>query len=398
MRISKRDRNLLIFLLVFALLAAYYFFVVIPQEEKIVTLEAELEQKEMAKTEMTLKMASLGNIEKRISELEEAMAQNANDYFSEITQEDMVMLIGSFAEDLPMTFSAMNFTDLAVDQMTQIKYQADVNFEGEYDALMSYMRNVRSYDKRILIKNLIVKTDVDEILSGQLRLEFNGLPQIASYTVPSVKLVSNQFIARDVTQSPFLPYEGFTIPEESTEFVDNTDYPEYDFEEAPIDYTDYRPKTQVQGFEEGNTFFVANNEDITGTVTRSKTKVAGGFSAEMSFDFVTGREHSEANLVFDTTPVLINKQADYLGLWVYAYEASNHKIGAVIIDSKGKEFKVELASQVDWTQWKEIETLMPVEITYPCMIQRIYVEGIGYEQKLIGKYLFDQLQVSYPIQ
>ncbi len=398
MRISKRDRNLLIFLLVFALLAAYYFFIVIPQEEKIVELETELDLKEMAKTEMELKMASLNNLNKNITELEAAMAASASDYFSTLTQEEMLMLIGSFAEGLPMTFSGMTFMDLATPEMTQIQYQADVNFEGDYEALMQYMRNVRTFDKRILIKDLVVQTEEDSALTGRIKLEFNGLPQVATYSVPMVKLVSDQFIARDVTQSPFSPYEGFVLVEETTEFITEPYYPEYEFAEETIDYTDYRPKTQIQGFEEGNTFFVANNEDITGFVTRSKTKVAGGFSAEMSFDFVTGREHSEANLVFDTTPVLINKQADYLGLWVYAYEASNHKIGAVIIDSKGKEFKVELASQVDWTQWKEIETPMPVEITYPCMIQRIYVEGIGYEQKLTGKYLFDQLQVSYPIQ
>lgn len=398
MRISKRDRNLLIFLLVFALLAAYYFFIIIPQEEKIVALETELSLKEVSKMEMQLKMASLNNLDKNIAALEATMAESASDYFSSITQEEMLMLIGSFAEGLPMTFSGMTFMDLATAEMTQIQYQADVNFEGDYDALMQYMRNVRSFNKRILIKDLVVQTQEDSSLTGRIKLEFNGLPQVASYSVPMIKLVSDQFIARDVTQSPFIPYEGFVRVEETTEFITEPDYPEYDYNEDEIDYADYRPKTQIQGFEEGNTFFVGNNEDITGFVTRSKTKVAGGFSAEMSFDFVTGRTHSEANLVFDTTPVLINKQADYLGLWVYAYEASNHKIGAVIIDSKGKEFKVELASQVDWTQWKEIETPLPVEITYPCMIQRIYVEGIGYEQKLTGKYLFDQLQVSYPIQ
>ena len=95
MRISKRDRNLLIFLLVFALLAAYYFFIIIPQEEKIVELETELDLKEVAKSEMELKMASLNNLNKNIEELEAAMAASANDYFSALTQEEMLMLIGS---------------------------------------------------------------------------------------------------------------------------------------------------------------------------------------------------------------------------------------------------------------------------------------------------------------
>lgn len=415
MKISKRDRNLLIFLAVFVALAAYYYFGIIPQENNITKLEEDLALKEAAKGEIELKLASEKNLDKRIEELTTQITEASDKYFGILTQEEVLMLSTRFGEGMPITFSDVTMADVAIEGSQVKQTVANLTFEGDYESLMSYLRNTRTFDKKIVIKDIAVQNNLTEGLSGSLQLEFNGIPGVEAYSVPYKRLVTSQFNTRDLALGPFAPYDNFVILQPTEAVTDGTvvdgtgetpvdpnkypdEFPEYPTEGEDVDYTDYRPKTQIYGFEDGSNFFVGNSTDITGFVTRSKTKIAGGYSAEVTFDFVTGRDYSEANVVFDTNPVMINKQADYLGLWVYAYEASNHGIGAVIIDSKGKEYKVELTESVDWTQWKEIEAELPVEITYPCMIQRIYVEGIGYDQKLNGKYLFDQLEVSYPVQ
>ena len=400
MRISKRDRNLLILLGIVALLAAYYFILMVPTETKIDNLETELLAKESDKQLLEMKMASEKNLDSNLETIENELAAQTDAFYEQISQEEMLAVVESFAEGMPI-----NFTDIAItSNMSQNpnaeKYVATVGYQGDYETLLSYIRNVRNHSKKIRISDLSISNDFDAGIKGKMALEFNAIPVAAQYSAPSEKLVKAEFNTRDILMSPFTPYENFEVVSTEPEMTEpEVIFPEYEFdEEDPIDYENYRPKTQLYGFEEGNFFFVANNEDISGFLTRSKTKVAGGYSAEISVDFKTGRDYSEANLVFETVPVMISKQADYLGLWVYAYEASNHNIGAVIIDAKGKEYKVELTNGVDWTQWQEVEVEMPVEITYPCMVQRIYVEGIGYDQKLTGKYLFDQLQVSYPVQ
>ncbi len=407
MRISRRDKYLLVLLGVIALFAAYYFFLMVPQEKKIDALETELASKEALKSQIDMKIISERNLDKEIDELKSTILASSSNYFSAITQEDMLATLSMFSEGLPLSLTDMAFTDNASQQEDVVSYQSTVGFVGDYDAILAYINKMRNYDKKIVLKELTLSNTFDDGLKGNMVMEFNALTAIAAFSEPADKLVKSQFNTRDVLLSPFEPYEGFenvevvSLEEMPVEIVvsEYPDYPEYPMDTTdPVDYETYRPKTQIYGFEDGSNFFVANNADITGLVTRNKTNIAGGYSAELNFDFVTGRDFSEANLVFDLNPIMINKQADYIGLWVYAYEASDHAIGAVIIDSKGKEYRIELTPDVNWTQWQEVEVEMPVEITYPCMVQRIYVEGIGYDQKLTGKYLFDQLQVSYPIQ
>ncbi|MDH8679414.1 hypothetical protein QE109_14745 [Fusibacter bizertensis] len=397
MRISRRDKYLLIllgFVLVFAL---YYFLLMQPQENKIKDLEADYSNWVSMKADVDMKIISERSIDRNIEDLTTTLNLATNDYYDQISQEDMLATLSGYAEGSPLSLTDMTFTsDISLTPGT-VQYNATVGFNGDYDALLSYIRSVRNNEKKILVKEIAISNSMLDGLQGKLMLEFNALPQAAEFIADSGKLVSAKLNTRDVLAGPFIPYESFEV----TKVQEPTDviiYPEYPTDPTEVDYENYRPKTQIHGFEEGDNFFVANTTDISGTVSRSKTKIAGGYSAMVDFDFKTGREYSEASLVFDKSPIMLTKQVEYLGLWVYAYEASNHAIGVVLLDSKGKEYKLELVSDVSWTQWQELEVLMPVEITYPCMIQRIYVEGVGYDQKLTGKYLFDQLEVSYPLQ
>lgn len=405
MKISQRDRLLLIFLAVILILAGYYFFLLVPQENNIENLKTDLAFKEATKNEIELKFASEKNLDTRIETLEDEIEKNSQNYFSSLTQEETLMIVDKFSEGLTVSFSDLQFANTEPEDSKIIQTSANLQFNSNYESLMAYLRNSRTFEKEVIVKEVNIQNNLADGLSGSIQLEFDSIPSIEAYAIPYKKLVTTQFNTRDILLGPFAPYDNFVVvePTEATSEVVIDDgsvypnYPEYPTDETDVDYTDYRPKTQIYGFEDGANFFVGNSEDVTGFVTRSKTKIAGGYSAELNFDFGNARDFSEANVVFDTNPIIITRQADYLGLWVYAYEASNHSIGAVIIDSKGKEYKVEFVDNVNWTQWKEIEAEMPVEISYPCMIQRIYVDGVGYDQKLQGKYLMDQLEVSYPV-
>jgi len=403
MKISKKDRNLLILLGFVVVLALYYFFLMMPQENKIKTLEEELALKKSEKDVTLMKLSSEVGLTKNIETLEEEISASANHYFPDITQEEMLAILTSYSEGLPISFSEFAFVDNISTNPNTKKLQATVSYQTDYYTLLSYIHSLRLHDRKIVLKEVSMTNGFDTGLTGKMTYEFNAIPSVAMFTEQFDQLVSAQLNTRDVMTGPFMPYETFVV-EAPTEPISETfvpAYPEYPTEDldGDIDYEDYRPKTQIYGFEEGDYFFVGNpSTDITGMTARSKTKVSGGFSAEMNFDFASARDYSEANLVFDANPVMLSRPADFISLWVYAYEASNHGIGVVIIDSKGKEYKVRLTDSVGWTQWEEVEAEMPVEISYPCMIQRIYVEGIGFDQKIVGKYLFDQLSVSYPVE
>ncbi|OJV66867.1 MAG: hypothetical protein BGO41_05485 [Clostridiales bacterium 38-18] len=398
MRISKRDRLLLIVLAFVAAFALYYFLLMHPKEESISNLETSFSQWESMKSDVDAKLTSEKILDKNIEDLKDQIRSASLPLYEEITQEEIVALLSRFAEGSFLNISEMQSSPNLSTSEGIMRYQTTLSFKGNYDDLLGYIRTIRNNDKHIILNSVIITNNLQDELTGKMVLEFNAITNAKEYISESEKLVSKELNTRDVLMGPFLPYESFVINEApgTTDTV-NPEYPQYPDTTDELNYEDYNPKTQIYSFEEGDFFFVANSEDIQGGLTRSKTKISDGYSAEMSFDFMASRPYSEANLVFDQNKVMLTKQVDTIGLWVYAYEASNHKLGVVILDSKGKEFRVELANAVDWTQWNELEVQMPVEITYPCMIQRIYVEGIGYDQKLTGKYLMDQLEVSYPV-
>lgn len=391
MNISKRDRNLLILLGIIAVLAAYYFLLMQPQEAKLNNLHSEVLTQRAAKQEVEMRIASEEGLDKQIENLQEQLNVASEPFFSDLTQEELLMTVNSFASGLPMDISGVTLSDATTNDLSVV-HSAQVDYTGDYATLLSYLRNVRNYDKVVVVDQLSVKNDYEGEISGRFELAFNGIPSIEAFSTQPQPFVTEAFDAHDLILGPFSPYSGFIVSDSTSENL--VEYPQ---DTEIIDYETYRPKVQIYGFEDGDSFFVGSTEDMTGSVSRSRTAVAGGYSSDLTFDFMASRAYSEANVVFDTNPVVLTRQAEYLGIWAYAYEASTHAIGVVLIDSSGKEFRIELADQVDWTGWKEIEALLPVEITYPCMVQRIYVEGAGFDQKLTGRYLFDQLEVSYPI-
>lgn len=398
MRISKRDKALLVILAMAILILIYYYFIMLPQEAKIEEQQILLEEKRNEKAQVDILIASEAQLDERISVTEAAIAVLASELYGNITHEEILMTIDQFSNDITFDPGDLTFLNNSSEQEGGVRHTANVNFTGSYFGVMDFLKNVEQNERKVAVKEISVVNEYDDSISGNVVLEFSGSDLVDVYDGDYRKLVSSNYNYRDIIPGPFKPYEGFDL----AEAVVNEPNPEMDVDypilpEEPIDYEEYNPRTTVYGFEDGDVFFVGNSPDIDGYVTRSKTKISGGYSSELVFDFVSARMFSEANVVFESNPIVLTRQAETLGMWVFAYEASDHAIGAVIIDSKGKEYRVEFTSQVDWTLWEEIEATMPVEITYPAMVQRIYVEGIGYDQKLTGKYLFDQLQVSYPV-
>lgn len=406
MRLTDRDKKGLILLSIIAIGALYYFFLLTPTEEKLKERQMALVEKAGEQLMVEFKLATEPALDESIESLEQNIKAISGKYYSEMTQEEVVMLVAKSAQGVDFAMPSISLSDSSLPESNMIQYTAEVQFESNYSDLMSVLRTYRQNDHYIAIRELSVQHKEENAISGRYKIEINAFPQVAVYAPPAKKQVVTQPNFRDISKGPFEPYALYielktSVEEAALEFMPEPEVviipPPLPAETPEIDYENYRPRTLVHDFEEGNYFFVGNLPEIEGHVTRNRTKMSGGFSAEIAFDFKTPRPYSEANLVFEYDPVLIHRQVEFLGLWIYAYEASNHGIGLAIVDAVGREYKVPLTQTVDWTQWKEVEVLMPVGVSYPVAIQRIYVEGIGYDQKLTGKYLFDQLQVSYPI-
>jgi hypothetical protein len=96
------------------------------------------------------------------------------------------------------------------------------------------------------------------------------------------------------------------------------------------------------------------------------------------------------------TPLAMPGQPMGMKLSVYG-DNSQHWLRAELIDAKGKIHYVDIAKQVDWEGWKEIETSFPAGMTYPVSLRSLYV--VDEEDSTLatqGVIYFDEISLEYP--
>lgn len=397
MKLSSRDKHLLVLLAVILIATAYYYLGFVPLEEKINQKKDEIAAAEVKKNEITGKLILETQLEDQIKAMDLQIKRWGFEFYTELEQEETLMIVYDVAKSLNINMEQISFTKL-INPSTQVVHNILVNFNGDYKEFLALLRGIRNHPKRLYVRNLNLAGSIeDEVIKGTFGVEFNVISLIDKYSPEDVQWVKEQQNTRDLAQSPFVPYNDF-VTKSKTDVVT----PSQPDGGKPDDTKEvnvvYRPKIKVYGFEDGSPFFVGSDPTIMGSIERSKQAIEGQYALSLYVDFYNEREYSEASVVFDFDSVVLNKQPEFIGLWVYAFEGSNHNIGLELMDSAGKSFKVQLTEGVDFTQWKELEAAIPLGVSYPCKVKRIYVEGVGYGQKLLGKYLFDQLQVSYPVE
>ncbi|ABR49600.1 hypothetical protein Amet_3472 [Alkaliphilus metalliredigens QYMF] len=399
MILNKREKILAFLLMGTVLLGSYYKFLIVPQVEALGQLRIDKELKQQGYITMNQSFQSEINIDEDFKNLNSDFLDIAKNYFGELEQEDTILILNEFLLYETIKIPEINFTqprneiiqgeednentylDSASIEVTSIQFNYQTNYEG----LISFLKEIGEYDKKIIVNSLNITNDMNGLLSGNMTIDFYAVPQVSKY-FPKKPSVLTYFSTDDIeAENQPNPFDGFYLIERESEEV----YLEYD------EYNDSWKKDTIYGFEAQNTFFVGNPRDIIGSVSQNTNSMEGRYATKLEYDFIRSREYSVANLVFEGEPITIDRQPETFGLWAYSFETNNHSIGAVLIDSKGREFKVSLVNNVDWTGWNNIEVSLPIEITYPATVQRLYVESTGFSDKSKGHFLFDKLEVLY---
>ncbi|NMA54317.1 MAG: phosphodiester glycosidase family protein [Firmicutes bacterium] len=103
---------------------------------------------------------------------------------------------------------------------------------------------------------------------------------------------------------------------------------------------------------------------------RPKPVYDGNYSLELAYDFTAGSGTKAAYVVFDQGLALPG-QADKLSLMVHG-DGRGHWLRALLVDKNGTEFTLDLARQVDWNGWQQVEARLP-KGEYPYVLKRIYL-------------------------
>lgn len=458
--IDKRTMVLLGFLLAFVLGVAYYFYFYEPYTQSIAALEQQLADEQDKLMKLNTKLATERMLDDSILEVTEHINESSKKMFVDLDQEESLQILTNLNKR-GLIFDSVVF-GASENYETGSKFvDQELSFSASYHDIMSLLRKVRKYDKKISVLDASLRisendfesalanldaegdtwnldsatsneeaadtdgesggesaegengeeNDADEptepktpgdTLSAVLRLRFRSMPTLATLGVKQLKLIKEINTSRNLAKGPFAKYDDFirrALEEKrkEEELAQNSNNPVLpEATSTTFDYANYKPRSMVTDFEEGSFFFVGSDPSIGGNVSRSKTRKNGGYSAELAFDFLTPKSYNAAYIVFGNSQLKLHNQPESIVVQTYAYESSNHSIGLIVLDAAGREHRVPLATTVDWTDWKELQADLPDSISYPCVIQRLYVEGVGFEQKTNGKYLFDMMEVEYP--
>lgn len=155
------------------------------------------------------------------------------------------------------------------------------------------------------------------------------------------------------------------------------------------------------GFTEMN---VSDFEDDSGwTFTKHPSDVGA------SMEVVEGREGNGIQLNYDFSTTTATRAAylqaspdlelpadtQKMGLWVYG-DGNGAWLRAVLRDASNTQHVLTLASEVDWTGWKYVETNIPDGIQSPLKLWRIYPVETSQAEQYTGQLIFDNLTVEVP--
>jgi hypothetical protein len=386
-KISNREKTLLAILVVIVFGYLFLNYAIKPLKEKISVLNTEVEAKtiELHKIDKLIEQEEFYN--KSYDSYNEKLINYSNKYYSSLNQEEILLILNRFNVGEEFLVNNFKFNNKQGDDGRVEDLVVEFNYMGPYLELYDYIDAINNSDKYIIIKDLDIESKNDNIVSGTMEVDFSSIPAIKSYVNDKSFFEKYGDLVDKQTNSPYIPYASLAqkIAENSKTSADELSKIEL--------YLKNRVVKPVIGFDNSDTFFVGNDVDIIANITKTEKRLYGSNAIEFSYNFGMKKPENRANLAFEDE-LLINEQSEYLSLWVYSNEVTGHQIGVVLVDSIGESYDLVLTSNVDFKEWKALEVEIPIEVNYPCKVQRIYTENTDYDQRLNGTLIFDQLQTA----
>lgn len=312
---------------------------------------------------------------------------------------------------------------------------ADLKYEGYYYSFLDFLQSISEYERKIIVKDINVSKDEDGYLRGNIALDFYSIENIVQDGEEMYAWGPNLGYVVGDPFSQFSDYEAQKRANESQSKSDETQTASNDEGSASFDpgsregndfFTAIKDKIDntigkgssdsgsdssgkkdndtefidrgktVLDFDKKDTmFFVGNNRDIKGSLEiNKKKKTQGEGSLNLKYDFVEKRKHNMANISFNNN-VLIREQPEILTLSVQPIEKNDAALGVVIRDKEGIDYKFELTDNLNWNGFRTLGIDLPIEINYPAIVERIYVETDDFNVKLTGDLLIDDMRLIY---
>ncbi|MGP1598979.1 hypothetical protein [Peptoanaerobacter stomatis] len=268
MKISSREKNLLVLLA--AVLVAYLFFsfVYTPQSEKIQSLKQSQQDKQVEYEQKQAMISSETSVDSDIASTKKKLFTVAKSYFGNVDQEDIIVILNDFAQKANLDIKSIKFMEPVKTSLselgvgTTVQQQAevpangentdvspqdndnqeqtetstsdgngdvssqdnisqeqaesstsdnittrsvDIDFEAGYDNLMDYLIEVGNYEKYISISSMNLNSSDEIPLSGTISMNFYCIDSVDKYAPKELSDLENNVLSL-TNQNPFTAY------------------------------------------------------------------------------------------------------------------------------------------------------------------------------------------------
>lgn len=263
MKLTKREKFLLLSLSVLILIVGYYKFILAPQLVRIEQLRSEVEEYSNKVKTAKAVMSKNNKIHKEFKIINSKIIYGSQRLFPSIIQEKYITIIDEMVEKSNIEVSSIGFTNEEIgtidiketEKESEIYYlkqlveeyhgefdassnseedsqeknnenrensdsseeglntqlenmTATINFEGKYEDIIDFIKSIEAFDKKIVVKNLSLSNPEEGSMVGNILLDFYAVRKLR----PNDQ--DKNYLKWDIVneygrENPFNPFSGY---------------------------------------------------------------------------------------------------------------------------------------------------------------------------------------------
>lgn len=146
----------------------------------------------------------------------------------------------------------------------------------------------------------------------------------------------------------------------------------------------------IHDFETEFGHFVGYPAEVKGKYSLLSFGEDGSLAGKLEYNFKNSDQTRAAYVDFKEN-IVLNEVPDKIGLSVFGNYGNNHWLRAKLLDGDGKTHTIDFQQNVSWEGWKNVEAIVPRNISAPLTIKRIYLVETDALLKDSGAIVIDNL-------
>jgi len=173
--LNKREKKLLLILVLFLLIVFSYIFIIEPQRQRIDELNSQIISNENRVDEINKAKKNIIVLEEKYELLTRQIQEHLNGFFGMIEQEDIIIVFDNLISKSNVDVKDISFSEFQEEILNSLTYYSmniHLPIKGTYKDVRELLTSIENYNDKILIKSLNLSSlGNDSIVSAELSLK-----------------------------------------------------------------------------------------------------------------------------------------------------------------------------------------------------------------------------------